>query len=283
MNSKMIDCFIAVVEKGSYTKAAEELFMTQSTVSRYIKALEDELDCRLLERTTKRVFLTPEGEKYFAHYKVWREEFRRLKEEIDSKKKIKRKLCLGYFEAWPFPKFYQVISNMIEKNSEKYELEFVCDSYSNLYKGLKDGTFDGILCFDGGAVDNTVTRKEIGKVDKMIVSSKNFSSTKKKMNILDLKDEIFFVPYEENEYVKKCLLKFCSTYGFAPKIREVKGDIHTVYANIQSGRGVGMLDEKIVSMNKDYVNAIHMHDEEIVWFLWKMDNNNLNFLIEELF
>lgn len=49
---KLIATFIAVYEHNSFTKAAEQLFLTQPTVSGHIKKLEDELDCQLFIRTS---------------------------------------------------------------------------------------------------------------------------------------------------------------------------------------------------------------------------------------
>ena len=53
--------FEAVARRGSFTLAAEELFLTQSALSRQVKALEDALGAALFERAHRRVGLTPAG------------------------------------------------------------------------------------------------------------------------------------------------------------------------------------------------------------------------------
>ena len=53
--------FVAVAEAGSLSAAARKLRMPLSTVSRQLKALEDELDTRLITRTTRRLALTESG------------------------------------------------------------------------------------------------------------------------------------------------------------------------------------------------------------------------------
>jgi LysR family transcriptional regulator, low CO2-responsive transcriptional regulator len=50
-----------VVESGSFSKGAEATFMTQSTVSRHISALEQEMGIRLLDRTAKGALPTEGG------------------------------------------------------------------------------------------------------------------------------------------------------------------------------------------------------------------------------
>lgn len=58
--------FIRVAEAGSFVRAAETLSLPASTVTSSIKGLEKYLQVRLLNRTTRRVSLTPEGVEYLA-------------------------------------------------------------------------------------------------------------------------------------------------------------------------------------------------------------------------
>ena len=57
--------FVTVVEANSYTKAAQRLGIPKSTLSRNIQALEDRLNIRLLNRSTRTLSLTKAGEAYF--------------------------------------------------------------------------------------------------------------------------------------------------------------------------------------------------------------------------
>lgn len=56
--------FVTVVERGSFSGAAEVLKLTPSAVSKLVGRLEDRLGVRLVHRTTRRLSLTPEGETY---------------------------------------------------------------------------------------------------------------------------------------------------------------------------------------------------------------------------
>src|SRR5262249_792433 len=58
--------FTAVAEYGSFTRAAQELHVAQQAVSQQIKALEQLLGVTLLERSSRRVTLTPEGTVFLA-------------------------------------------------------------------------------------------------------------------------------------------------------------------------------------------------------------------------
>ncbi|NPT34350.1 LysR family transcriptional regulator [Paraburkholderia xenovorans] len=62
----LMTCFARAVETGSFSAAARDMGLGQPNVSRYVAALEDHLQTRLLLRTTRRLALTPEGERYYA-------------------------------------------------------------------------------------------------------------------------------------------------------------------------------------------------------------------------
>ncbi|MGQ3117467.1 MAG: LysR family transcriptional regulator [Hydrogenophaga sp.] len=56
--------FVRIAERGSFTQAADDLQLPRATVSNLIQRLEARLGVRLLERTTRTVRLTPDGEAY---------------------------------------------------------------------------------------------------------------------------------------------------------------------------------------------------------------------------
>lgn len=66
INLKQLEAFVTTAEYSSFTKAAEELYLTQSTVSSHISALEKALGVRLIQRSARqRVCLTKEGERIY--------------------------------------------------------------------------------------------------------------------------------------------------------------------------------------------------------------------------
>ncbi|WP_321394648.1 LysR family transcriptional regulator [Emcibacter sp.] len=62
--------FLAIVETGSFTKAAERVYVTQPTLSAGIQKLEAALETRLFDRSSKRVFLTESGSRFVDRAKA---------------------------------------------------------------------------------------------------------------------------------------------------------------------------------------------------------------------
>ena len=67
MNLKQLEVFRSVAETGSFSKGAEASFITQSTVSQHISALEAEMGVRLFDRTGKGALLTEAGKLLLCH------------------------------------------------------------------------------------------------------------------------------------------------------------------------------------------------------------------------
>jgi DNA-binding transcriptional LysR family regulator len=67
MTLRQMEYFLAVVEEGSFTRAAERLFVSQPALSHQIKALETSVGGQLLERLPGAVHLTPMGRAFLPH------------------------------------------------------------------------------------------------------------------------------------------------------------------------------------------------------------------------
>lgn len=73
MNIQNITAFLAIVHTGTLSKAAQELYLTQSAVSHRLKALEDEVNARLIVRCQGRqgIKLTDKGEEFIPIAERW--------------------------------------------------------------------------------------------------------------------------------------------------------------------------------------------------------------------
>lgn len=67
MDFRQLLSFTTVVELGSFTKAAEKLAISQPTISTHIRALEEELNIRMILRTTKSIEITPKGRELYEY------------------------------------------------------------------------------------------------------------------------------------------------------------------------------------------------------------------------
>jgi len=85
MNLNDVRLFVRVVEHNSFTSAASNLGIQKSTISRRIAQLEDQLGVRLLQRTTRKLSLTSEGQELFQRCRPLLEELSSVEHYVTSR------------------------------------------------------------------------------------------------------------------------------------------------------------------------------------------------------
>lgn len=80
-----MEAFNAVVDSGSFVKAAESLNTSKAAISRYVSDLETRLGVRLLHRTTRKLSLTDEGQIFFMRSKELLSELSSAELEVTSR------------------------------------------------------------------------------------------------------------------------------------------------------------------------------------------------------
>lgn len=115
--SEELMIFVAVVESGSFSRAAEQLSLANSAVSRAVKKLEMKLGVSLLNRTTRQLSLTEEGERYFRRVQQILQDIAAAENEIMETKQMPRGL-LRIDAATPVILHY--LTPLIKPFREKY-------------------------------------------------------------------------------------------------------------------------------------------------------------------
>jgi DNA-binding transcriptional LysR family regulator len=67
LDSRQLKAFVMLAKTGSYTETAKQLYLTHSAISHSMRALEEQVGCRLLAKLSKKVMLTEAGEALLAH------------------------------------------------------------------------------------------------------------------------------------------------------------------------------------------------------------------------
>ena len=99
MDIKNLVTFIHVAELNSFTKTAEVLGYSQSTVSFQIKQLETELKAQLFERINHTVVLTEKGREVLKYAHQISKMTQELRESIQAERKVSGKICLALADS----------------------------------------------------------------------------------------------------------------------------------------------------------------------------------------
>lgn len=90
MNIKLLEAFLAVIDHKTMSAAANKLFTTQPNISLMIKTLENYYSTKLFNRVSKKLYLTPEGEKLEKYARKIVADFREMNETMFSQNKTIR-------------------------------------------------------------------------------------------------------------------------------------------------------------------------------------------------
>lgn len=154
MYNPLLDTFLAVVDCGSLTKAADKLFISPTAVMKQMNALEAHLNLKLIDRTTSGVALTPAGEVIYRDAKFMMDYSRKsIAAAMTISANYDTTFCVGtsmlnpakpFMDLWykinkdfpdyklhlvPFEDNHEGILSEINKLGEKFDfLIGVCDS-----------------------------------------------------------------------------------------------------------------------------------------------------------
>ncbi|MBI4754824.1 MAG: LysR family transcriptional regulator [Betaproteobacteria bacterium] len=99
--------FVASARHLSFTRAATELHLTQSAISRQVQTLEQALGVRLFVRGVRTLALTPQGERLFGRAEVWLREWGELAEALraaDRRRPVTVTASIGIAALWLVPR-----------------------------------------------------------------------------------------------------------------------------------------------------------------------------------
>ena len=271
MNDIQIECFLITASVQNYTKAAEFLNLSQPTVSRYIAGLEEELQCRLLHRTTKKVEMTEAGRRYYRLFSHWKVEMAETREEVlRLLGRANHRLRIGYLEGWPMQREIVEACAAFGRQYPHIDVKFVMLGASEIMNALFEENLDLAIVLENLQMDMSYYgKKKICDIHKAILYSVNHPlADKEDLCAKDFEKETFFVVNEDMDYVLKRNQDLYTQFHFGTGIRTAE-NIHTLYMNVANGLGVTIQDEWGPVENKSLYRTLVLEDTVEIFLVWK--------------
>lgn len=183
-----INTLLKVNETGSFTRAAEQLSLTQPAVSQHIKQLESDLNIKIFNRHEKELKLTKEGKiviKYALRIKTL---YQNLQQAIlDEKQRITR-MTVGITHTAESNLVAEVLARYCNEK-EGLRITIVSDTINNLYMKLK--TYEIDLAIVEGTVSDPDFNSILLDTDCLMLAVSNNSrlANKSMVTIQELKKE----------------------------------------------------------------------------------------------
>lgn len=234
--------FVKTVEKGSITKAAEDLNYAQSSVSKMIGDLEKEWGMTLLERSKKGVCLTSAGEALLPTLRKVLNEHRELEEEIGRLKGLETGLVrIGTFSSVAINWMPELFSKL-QKDYPGIEYEMLLGDYDEVEHWIDVGRVDcGFLRLPTEIPFDTIPiRKD---EYKLILPSDHPLASKDRVAIRDLDEQPFLLLEHGGKTEVSDILE---RYKLHPDIRFTTWEDFAIMAMVEKGMGIGILPNLIL-------------------------------------
>lgn len=179
---------LAVCEWGSFTRAAEQLSLTQPAVTQHIKQLEKELGVKVFNRLGKEIRPTSEGEIVIQYARRDIALYQRMLQDIRNEKRQIKKLTVGVTHTAESNAVAEVLGIYCAKNTGT-NITIISDSIKNLYEMLKNFEID-LAVVEGQVQDDSIHSLLLDTDSLVLVVSNNHPLAHKSMiTIQELKKE----------------------------------------------------------------------------------------------
>jgi DNA-binding transcriptional LysR family regulator len=238
--------FATVAKRGSFTRAAEELHVAQQAVSQQVRALEQQLGVTLLERSSRRVTLTPEGEVFLA-------DCRRVLAGADRAARRVQAAARGEAGtvrlAYTLVSAFETVPVLLARLGKDFPLLKVETREifgSDVPTLLGDGTCDLALAPLTTYPEDLRQRTIRREVVRLAVAESHRLADSEQIELARLGDETLELwPREMAPGYHDAIVAACRTAGFEPKV-DRRGAGATVWGYIAQGRGVGLVVSSLI-------------------------------------
>ena len=280
MNLMRIKYFVEVSKWGSFSKAAQMLYVSQPNLSRQIALMEQEVGFELFHRSGKNIQLTRAGEYLYGQFRDLPELTERA---IAHAEAISRRdagsLSIGVLEGQDVNAFLSGRINSLREKDPNLLIELERNSFRNLRQGLDRGAYDVLftLEFELEGRDDWDSVMLFQQPGAIVLSRSHPLANKDKLTIEDFRNEPFVAISRENSpggY--NLLLKQCAECGFTPNIVRETATTESLFLCVEMGMGVAILDRNTRLERNDTLRIIDIPESRAAGLVavWRKDNRN---------
>jgi len=267
MDIRHLQYFLEVARHNSFTKAAESLYITQPTISKMVRNLEEELGVELFERLGKRVVLTDAGWVLYSQAEVMVKSFESMTVHIHELMELKKgRIRIGLppmVGANFFPrvigKFCEqypgIVLELLEVGSKKVE--------ADVASGMLDS---GVVLLP---IDEEVFESYsfVNEDIQVVVHPTHRLAARQEVSLAELTDERFLL-FHEDFALHSRIIDACVRVGFHPQVIYKSSQWDFLSEMVAANIGITLLPQTICSeLEPERFRILSLVDPEIKWHL----------------
>ena len=239
MELEWVQAFLAVAETGSFSAAAEGLFLSQSVVSKQVQRLERHLNVSLFDRTRRKVELTDAGRRAYPEAQNLVLQYRRLEQAAHPGGTL-RLAMLPVADCYGFPQMLTEFSVVCP------EIQLLVDEQENaampalLQAGRCDGAFCRLLGHAAAPSQQLLCEDEMA----LLLPAALPCPAAQRVPLALFSGENFLL-LGAGTGLLEASLSLCSQAGFSPQVRYTGSSAGNIARMVRSGAGVALLARRV--------------------------------------
>ena len=274
MDIQHLTYFAAVASEGSFTRAAQKLYVSQPSVSKMVRNLEIELGVTLFDRSGKQVTLTDAGEIILRQAQNMIKSFENLTMELDDLVHLKTGSIHIGLPPMVGSRFFPKIIQAFHQEYPNIRMQLVENGAVKVEKDVLDGVLDlGVVILP--VKEELLHAFSFVKENLMLLTHKDHPLSKQQsVKLVDLQAESFIL-FSKDFALHDRVVSECVQAGFHPDIIYESSQWDFISEMVIAKLGVALLPETICrQVNPEQVSMIPLVDPIIPWHLgivWRKD------------
>ena len=285
MNINQLKYFVAVAEQRSFTKAANQYYLSQTAVTQQVRALEETLGVQLLDRNSRPVSLTPAGAVFLTEAKAILERMNSaVSRARDASTGLVGSVRIGYTKGYE----RSDLSNKLRAFHRDYPnillTCFRCDT-DMLAAGLLNGEYDIIFTWDSTNIrqDSQVEFRLVERARLVVALYGSHPFARRTaLRRSELKNEtiLFMTPSSTgSSFGDDHFMQLYQQAGYLPNILLRSNDVESILMMVAAEEGISILpayctDKLTNADNLIFVPLIGEEETEDILAVWRKDDSS---------
>lgn len=253
---EQIEYFLTIKKFEGFSKAAHELCISQSSLSKQIKALEKELNTVLFERNSRITKLTPAGEEFAIYSEKFLNDYYNIMDKM-KKHSLAAESSLNIGTIAVISQYG--LTSTIASFKSKYpniNLNIHEDENHAIVNMLDRSEIDFAIVRDYNLNNENFDISLLANDELVVVTSDKHPLSKRKyISLSDLQNEDFIICTKSGIY--DIFLNECKKAGFKPNILYNISKIETILGLVSEGLGITLMVNNVLKPFTNYDISIH--------------------------
>jgi LysR family transcriptional activator of glutamate synthase operon len=250
MTFNQIMLFLAIVEQKKFSRAAENMFISQSSLSKQIKAIENELGSTLFFRDNHQIELTEAGKTFLPFAIKFLKDYSDMTYNLSFFNNNHKSIFTFRIGTIPVLGYLDLVNQLVnlELNNPNINIDFIEREQSELLKMLDRNQIDfAIVRIDYLPHDYYDFIPLISEDLGVLCSISCHLASKKILDLRDLKSESFVLPNSTSGLYKLYIDAFRNA-GFTPKVNYVSSRHEILLSMVNNSLNLTLLPKNLLDL-----------------------------------